>query len=205
MTQREQGRSPSKASTSCLRARSLNRTVSQGSLSVSVPSDSDESGFSGRCGCSARHSSSSPARELRSVGSRRWRGREVRTVVARRRVEGPEPRLAARRHAVAFYHRHGGDLGAVLVDALGRRALVAVARLRDLDEHLVRDDVRRRRVDSVLRRVRVGQEEALDLGERDGDRRRRVGRRRERPDAVPRPLGPDLGRGGGRDLRATEP
>ena len=63
MTQREQGRSPSKASTSCLRARSLKRTVSQGSLSVSVPSDSDASGFSGRCGCSARHSSSSPARD----------------------------------------------------------------------------------------------------------------------------------------------
>ena len=53
------------------------------------------------------------------------------------------------------------------MDALGRRALVAVARLRHLDEHLVRDDVRRRRVDAVLRRVRVGQEEALDLGERD--------------------------------------
>ena len=86
------------------------------------------------------------------------------------------------------------------MDALGRRALVAVARLRHLDEHLVRDDVRRRRVDAVLRRVRVGQEEALDLGEGDGDRRRRVGRRRERPDAVPAPLGPDLGRGGGRDL-----
>ena len=63
MTQREQGRSPSKASTSCLRARSLKRTVSHGSLSVSVPSESDESGFSGRCGCSARHSSSSPARD----------------------------------------------------------------------------------------------------------------------------------------------
>ena len=63
MTQREQGRSPSKASTSCLRALSLKRTVSQGSLSVSVPSESDESGFSGRCGCSARHSSSSPARD----------------------------------------------------------------------------------------------------------------------------------------------
>ena len=51
---------------------------------------------------------------------------------------------------------------------LGRRALVAVARLRHLDEHLVRDDMRRRRVDAVLRRVRVGQEEALDLGEGDG-------------------------------------
>ena len=63
MTQREQGRSPSNASTSCLRARSLKRTVSQGSLSVSVPRESDASGFSGRCGCSARHSSSSPARD----------------------------------------------------------------------------------------------------------------------------------------------
>ena len=91
------------------------------------------------------------------------------------------------------------------MDALGRRALVAVARFGHLDEHLVRDHMRRRRVDAVLRRVRVGQEEALDLGEGDGDRRRRVGRRRERPDAVAGPLGPDLGRGGGRDLRATEP
>ena len=58
------------------------------------------------------------------------------------RVEGPEPRLAARRHAVSFDHRHRADLGAVLVDALGRRALVAVARLRHLDEDLVRDHVR---------------------------------------------------------------
>merc|ERR1719248_371341 len=58
----------------------------------------------------------------------------VLAVIARRRVEGPEPRLAARRHAVAFYHRHRAHLGAVLVDALGRRALVAVARFGYFDE-----------------------------------------------------------------------
>ena len=70
------------------------------------------------------------------------------------------------------------------MDALGRRALVAVTRFCHLDEHLVRDDVRRRRVDAVLRRVRVGQEEALDLGERDRHLRKRSTSPRHRADAI---------------------